>query len=159
MIKLVLVGSVRNAEDSERVQNLKDLAKHLSLEDSVQFVVNAPHAALLQHYQTSTAALHAMWNEHFGISVVECMAAGLVTIAHRSGGPLCDIVEPSPPSRTGFLAAEPEEYARAILEVIALGAEDRKRIVEAARASVDRFSTSEFEKAFMRSIEPLMKAT
>ncbi|KAG7304678.1 hypothetical protein JYU34_010024 [Plutella xylostella] len=158
-IKLVLVGSVRNAEDSERVQNLKDLAKHLSLEDSVQFVVNAPHAALLQHYQTSTAALHAMWNEHFGISVVECMAAGLVTIAHRSGGPLCDIVEPSPPSRTGFLAAEPEEYARAILEVIALGAEDRQRIVEAARASVDRFSTSEFEKAFMRSIEPLMKAT
>lgn len=28
-----------------------------------------------------------------------------------------------------------------------------------SRASVDRFSTSEFEKAFMRSIEPLMKAT
>ncbi|CAG5057867.1 unnamed protein product [Parnassius apollo] len=67
-IKLVLVGSCRNQEDEERVQNLKDLAKHLALEDNVQFVVNAPYARLLQLYQTSTMAIHAMWNEHFGIS-------------------------------------------------------------------------------------------
>jgi hypothetical protein len=26
-----------------------------------------------------------MWNEHFGISIVEMMAAGLLTIAHNSG--------------------------------------------------------------------------
>ncbi|PZC73739.1 hypothetical protein B5X24_HaOG208923 [Helicoverpa armigera] len=155
-IKLVLVGSCRNAEDEERVQNLKDLAKHLSLEASVEFVVNAPYARLLQMYQTSSLAIHAMWNEHFGISVVECMAAGLITIAHRSGGPLCDIVETAQASRTGFLAAEPDEYARAILEVIALSSEERKRIVEAARASVDRFSTMEFEKSFLRAAEPLM---
>lgn len=155
-IKLVLVGSCRNAEDKERVQNLKDLAKHLSLEASVEFVVNAPYARLLQMYQTSSLAIHAMWNEHFGISVVECMAAGLITIAHRSGGPLCDIVETAQASRTGFLAAEPDEYARAILEVIALSSDERKRIVEAARASVDRFSTMEFEKSFLRAVEPLM---
>ncbi|KPJ21279.1 GDP-Man:Man(3)GlcNAc(2)-PP-Dol alpha-1,2-mannosyltransferase [Papilio machaon] len=68
-IKLVLVGSCRNREDEELVQNLKDLARHLSLEESVQFVVNAPYARLLQLYQTSTAAIHAMWNEHFGISL------------------------------------------------------------------------------------------
>lgn len=33
-----------------------------------------------------------MWNEHFGISVVELMAAGLVVIAHNSGGPKLDII-------------------------------------------------------------------
>jgi alpha-1,2-mannosyltransferase len=33
-----------------------------------------------------------MWNEHFGISVVEMMAAGLVVIAHNSGGPKMDII-------------------------------------------------------------------
>lgn len=156
-IKLVLVGSCRNAEDEERVQHLKDLAKHLSLEESVQFVVNAPFARLLQLYQSSTLALHAMWNEHFGISVVECMAAGLITVAHRSGGPLADIIETAQGSRTGFLAAEADEYARAILEVIALCPDERKRIVEAARASVDRFSEMEFEKAFLRAAEPLIR--
>lgn len=65
--------------------------------------------------------------------VVECMAAGLVTIAHRSGGPLADIVETSLPSRTGFLAVEAEEYARAVLEVIALRPDERRAIVDAAR--------------------------
>ncbi|CAD0203654.1 unnamed protein product [Chrysodeixis includens] len=156
-IRLVLAGSCRNAADSERVQNLRDLAKHLSLEDNVEFVVNAPYTRLLQLYQTSSLALHAMWNEHFGISVVECMAAGLVTIAHRSGGPLADIVNPAPPARTGFLAAEPDEYARAILEVIALQPEEREQIIDAARASVDRFSEMEFEKAFLRNAEPLLR--
>ncbi|XP_026316386.1 GDP-Man:Man(3)GlcNAc(2)-PP-Dol alpha-1,2-mannosyltransferase [Hyposmocoma kahamanoa] len=156
-IKLVLVGSCRNAEDEERVKNLKDLAKHLSLENSVEFVVNASYARLLQLYQTSTIGIHAMWNEHFGISVVECMAAGLVVIAHRSGGPRRDVVETAPASRTGFLAAEPDEYARAVLEVLALEPAERRRIVSAARASVDRFSTTEFEKAFLRAAEPLFK--
>lgn len=36
--------------------------------------------------------LHTMWNEHFGISVVELMAAGLVVVAHNSGGPKLDII-------------------------------------------------------------------
>ncbi|XP_063537760.1 GDP-Man:Man(3)GlcNAc(2)-PP-Dol alpha-1,2-mannosyltransferase [Cydia strobilella] len=156
-VKLVFAGACRNAEDEERVQNLKDLAKHLSLESSVQFVVNAPYAQLLQLYQTCSIGLHAMWNEHFGISVVELMAAGLITIAHRSGGPLADIVETTDTSRTGFLCSEADEYARAILEVIALAPEERQRIIDAARASVDRFSTLEFEKTFLRVAEPLMK--
>ena len=39
-----------------------------------------------------------MWNEHFGISVVEMQAAGLVVLAHNSGGPLSDIITPPPTS-------------------------------------------------------------
>ncbi|OWR41309.1 glycosyl transferase [Danaus plexippus plexippus] len=67
-IRLVLVGSCRNAEDEERVRNLKDLAKHLAIDENVQFIVNAPYSTLLNLYQNSTLAIHAMWNEHFGIS-------------------------------------------------------------------------------------------
>lgn len=155
-IKLVLVGSVRNAEDEERVKNLKDLSKHLSIEDNVQFVVNASYAHLLQLYQTSSIALHAMWNEHFGIGVVECMAAGLVTVAHRSGGPLKDIIQTKGISRSGFLASDASEYARAIVTALALAPEARQDIISAARASVNRFSEDEFNKSFLRSVAPLM---
>lgn len=35
-----------------------------------------------------------MWNEHFGIAVVEYMASGLIPIVHASAGPLLDIVTP-----------------------------------------------------------------
>ena len=61
------------------------------------------------------------------------MAAGLVVVAHRSGGPLCDIVETAAPARSGFLAQQPDEYARAILEVIALSEDERTAIIDAAR--------------------------
>lgn len=151
-IQLVLAGSCRNAEDEERVRHLKDLAKHLSLENNVQFEVNVTYARLLHLYQTSLIGLHAMWNEHFGISVVESMAAGLVTVAHRSGGPRADIVAP----HAGYLAAEPEQYAAALLHALSLSAASRADLVAAARASVDRFSVKEFEKSFLRACEPLM---
>lgn len=101
--------------------------------------------------------LHAMWNEHFGISmsesmckvfhfnfinqtlrslgVVECMAAGLIMVAHRSGGPLADIVETSEGSRNGYLAYHQDDYARTIVEILALTEAQRKTIKDAARLS------------------------
>ena len=38
-LKLVFVGSCRNQEDQDRVKNMVDLSKHLSLENSVEFKV------------------------------------------------------------------------------------------------------------------------
>jgi len=62
---------------------------------------------LLQLCSTATVGIHSMWNEHFGIAVVELMAAGLITIAHDSGGPKMDIIQPG---MTGYLANTAEEY-------------------------------------------------
>jgi alpha-1,2-mannosyltransferase len=46
------------------------------------------------YLREAAVGIHTMWNEHFGISVVEMMAAGLVVVAHNSGGPSMDIVTP-----------------------------------------------------------------
>ena len=46
------------------------------------------------------------------------MAAGLLTIAHRSGGPLMDIITEDSGSRNGFLAVTAQEYAAHIAFII-----------------------------------------
>lgn len=98
-ITLVLCGSCRNADDLRRVKDLKDFSKHLSLENNVEFKINIPYEELLEEFKKAYIGIHTMLDEHFGISVVEQMAAGLIMIAHRSGGPLLDIIETSEGSR------------------------------------------------------------
>ena len=60
--------------------------------DLVEFVVNAPYDQLRSYLERALVGLHTMRDEHFGISVVEFMAAGLCVLAHGTGGPLMDIV-------------------------------------------------------------------
>lgn len=82
-VKLIIVGSCRHAEDFERKKNMEDLSKHLSLENSVEIKHNVSYQELVQIYQTASIGLHTMWNEHFGINVVELMAAGLITVSNK----------------------------------------------------------------------------
>ena len=59
----------------------------MNLQDSVKFIVDRPRSELLKYFSTAKVGLHTMKEEHFGIVIVELMSAGLVTIAHASGGP------------------------------------------------------------------------
>lgn len=90
--KLVLVGSVRDKEDATRVYQLRLLAYELKLKDKVDFICDATWPQILDWLRRSSIGANGMWNEHFGIGIVEYQAAGLVSIVHDSGGPKQDIV-------------------------------------------------------------------
>ncbi len=60
----------------------------------MQFVVNTPYSDMLEWLAKASIGLSTMVDEHFGISVVEFMAAGAIPVTHASGGPLNDIVVP-----------------------------------------------------------------
>jgi alpha-1,2-mannosyltransferase len=140
--KLILIGSCRGAEHEARVAELQSKARGLGLGDSIEFKLNVKFAELLNVVETAEAGLHTMWNEHFGISVVELMAAGVVTLAHNSGGPKSDIIIPS---ENGFLAETAEEYADQLRHVFTAYPE-LADIRQRARESVDRFSDEEFQR-------------
>nr|CAG4642565.1 EOG090X07J8 [Evadne anonyx] len=91
-VKLVFVGSCRNKEDYQRVEDYKRLCKHFNIDTYTEFYINVEFEELKRLLEESTIGLHSMWNEHFGISIVECMAAGLIMVAHKSGGPAMDII-------------------------------------------------------------------
>ena len=97
-----------------------------------------------------------MWNEHFGIGIVEMMAAGLIVIAHNSGGPKTDIVTPLSSnvsnSTTGFLASTVDEYADCIHRVLSMSVDEAKVVRCNAVESAKRFTDEVFEESLEKAI-------
>lgn len=54
---------------------------------------------MVQLLSSGMIGLHTMEYEHFGITLVEMLAAGLIVIAHDSAGPKFDILK----DNIGFL--------------------------------------------------------
>ena len=157
-VRLILVGGSRNSEDDYRIKELQNLCQDLSVDENVDFKVNIPFSELLHEMAESLIGLHTMWNEHFGIAVVEMLAAGLITIAHRSGGPQMDIVTESNDllPKTGFLATKDVDYANCINEIIQMSCVEKTRIIENARKSVIRFSEKEFEINWNKAVSQIV---
>ncbi|XP_068719555.1 GDP-Man:Man(3)GlcNAc(2)-PP-Dol alpha-1,2-mannosyltransferase-like [Montipora capricornis] len=153
--KLILVGSCRNQEDQDRVDSLRQLALDLKIERSVEFALNVSFEQLKDYLAEATIGLHTMWNEHFGIGIVECMASGSIVLAHDSGGPKMDIVVDWEGKPTGFLASDEKSYATAMETIFALSPEEKSVICHNARHSVNRFSEKAFENGFLQCTEPL----
>lgn len=150
--KLVLIGSCRGPGDEARVLDLRALAKSLKVDDSVEFVLNQPYSVVKKWFSEGSVGLHTMWNEHFGIGVVEMMAAGLLVIAHDSGGPKADIVLTVSGKRTGYLASSVDTFAAAMNEALSLKPEKAKQIRIRARESTSRFSDETFNLCFKKAI-------
>lgn len=157
--KLVMIGGARDDGDWARVAALQQEAKALGLEDSVQFAVNVPFSELKGYLGRATVGLHTMWNEHFGIGCVEFQAAGVIVIAHNSGGPKMDIVVEHEGTPTGFRATSPQEYADAMSAVFAPAFHNQapmRAMREAARAHASLFSDEAFNHGCARAIRPLL---
>ncbi|XP_072466572.1 GDP-Man:Man(3)GlcNAc(2)-PP-Dol alpha-1,2-mannosyltransferase isoform X1 [Notamacropus eugenii] len=154
-LKLILIGGCRNRDDEHRVNQLKKLCEDLGVQEYVEFQINIPFEEFKYYLSRATIGLHTMWNEHFGIGVVECMAAGTVILAHNSGGPKLDIVVPYEGNKTGFLAENEEDYAETMAHILCMSPEKRLQIRKNARQSVSRFSDQEFEVRFLSSVTKL----
>ncbi|EDV24914.1 uncharacterized protein TRIADDRAFT_50291 [Trichoplax adhaerens] len=153
---LILIGSCRNDEDLARVNKLKVLCDELKIVDYVKFELNVSFEKLQERLSNATIGLHTMWNEHFGIGVVECMAAGAVTLAHNSGGPKMDIVKDWQGQPTGLLAENEEQYATAMKEIFEMSTKERMDLrLRARESAAARFSEDVFNTSFIRAVQPL----
>ncbi|KAI8922018.1 hypothetical protein DFJ77DRAFT_424909 [Powellomyces hirtus] len=154
---LILIGGSRNAEDQGRVEALRRQARELKIEDNVEIIENASYAKLHEVLRSSAVGVHTMRDEHFGIGVVEYMAAGLIAVAHDSGGPKLDIVTDKGGQPTGYLASTSQEYACALYAALQLSPEEQLQLRERARKAVaGRFSDSAFSKQFVEQLVGVM---
>jgi alpha-1,2-mannosyltransferase len=154
--KLVLVGSVRDDSDSKRVYELRLMANELKIKEKVEFHLDASWPEILDWLRRSSVGVNGMWNEHFGIGVVEYEAAGLIPVVHNSGGPRRDIVTEIDGQPTGFHATTSKEFAEGFEKALGLKAGDRVAMRKRARKSAKRFTEEEFAKGWLRNMEILV---
>ncbi|TIB87244.1 UDP-Glycosyltransferase/glycogen phosphorylase [Wallemia mellicola] len=164
--KLILLGSARNQDDLKRVETLKALAKSLGVESNVQFIVNASFDDLLYNLSIASIGINTMIDEHFGINVVEYMAAGLIPLAHASAGPLLDIIVDYNGERTGmsdsstliyfliilgYHGRDVKDFAQRIDEIFSLDSNKDLEMRQRARNSVvERLSDKKFNEDFLQ---------
>jgi len=97
-----------------------------------------------------------MVDEHFGINIVEYMAAGLIPVTNKSGGPYLDIAikHPHPESSkpTGIHCKSVAEYAQAFNTVFSMSPTDQMEMRQRARQrAVNTFSGTIFEQGWANS--------
>jgi alpha-1,2-mannosyltransferase len=149
---LVFVGGCRDEADRERLADLQQSVKDLELQDSVQFHVDVPYDEVKRELSRASIGLHSMIDEHFGICVVEYMAAGAVPVAHASGGPFLDIIRDQHDGPTGFTADSVATFAETLEHLLLMRRTEREEISARARARSDIFSETEFNSNFIDSL-------
>lgn len=155
--RLQIVGSCRNKEDEERLLHLRKKCCELGIDKQVEFRENVNYNDLVDLLGGAIAGLHSMTDEHFGISIVEYMAAGAVPIAHNSAGPKMDIVLDEDGQKTGFLATNVDEFGDAIYVLMTMPEAERLNIAAAARKRASRFSEERFYEDFKAAMHDLLK--
>ncbi len=151
--KLYLMGSSQATGALNYIRKLRELAKRQGIAKKVFIETDVPLSTLRSRLASSMVYVHAMVNEHFGISVVQAMAAGLVTIVHKSGGPFEDIIERG---KWGFYFQDTRELASKIITIL----EDRTLWREYHIRSLSRckvFDAANFKKGMLKFIEHALR--
>eukprot|EP01022_Parablepharisma_sp_SALTPOND_P019917 TRINITY_DN3491_c0_g1_i1.p2 TRINITY_DN3491_c0_g1~~TRINITY_DN3491_c0_g1_i1.p2 ORF type:complete len:253 (+),score=21.85 TRINITY_DN3491_c0_g1_i1:993-1751(+) len=151
----VIAGSCRAKDDEKRLEELQEYVQSLDLIDHVVFRKNVEWKDLYNEMKQSMIGIHTMQDEHFGIVVVELIAAGLVTIAHNSAGPKYDIIQGN---TKGFLAENEEDFAKHVKNVLDhYDDEEMKTLRRNAREHSKTFSDEAFIDKFMGIFEGFME--
>ena len=100
---------------------------------NIVFLPNIPEKYKIKILSRAKIYLHPTKKEHFGISIIEAMASGLIPIVHKSGGPWEDILEKKQ-GLYGYTYENVEEATSLILYVLNQGFKEDEMIKIRKRA-------------------------
>lgn len=118
----------------------------MSAPANVSFVIS-PLRKAKDLLRRAKVYVHCARNEHFGITIVEAMAAGCIPVVHNSGGPR-EIVDDG----VGFRWNSLHDAATNISQVIENESERRLLSASSARRS-EKYRPEIFEQGFSRVLE------
>ncbi|AWR97825.2 glycosyltransferase [Acidianus sulfidivorans JP7] len=109
--KFVILGATGKGE--YRIKYYDYIVNEAKKLGNVEIISNFTDDVLLKYLSEASVYFHSKINEHFGISIVEALAAGLVPVVHKSGGAWYDIVKEG---KYGFGYETADEAVNAVVE-------------------------------------------
>ena len=150
-ITFYIIGGTNSKRSLQYYNKIKRLSDGI---DNLKLLSNCDLNDKISILQRAKIYLHAMINEHFGISIVEAMAAGLVPIVHKSGGPWLDILA-SQNGKYGFSYRSLNEAVKLINNLVTnnvLLQKISKKAVERAKF----FSADKYRVRFRKIINSII---
>ncbi|MDQ3851856.1 MAG: glycosyltransferase [Thermoproteota archaeon] len=141
-VKFHIVGSLTPA-NRPYFKMLQNMIETYDLTQTVTLTPNASNEELIDAMSKSMIYFHTMVGEHFGVSIVEAMAAGLVPVVPAYGG--CSEIVPS--EYQYHTLQEAAEYIAKYAKI----ADDQKRMQMHKIAR--QFSPDNFRKSMKQYIE------
>ena len=133
-LRFVIIGRKESSDSYyEKIKRLKP--------PNVELLTNVSSSAMSSILSRAKVYLHAMIGEHFGISVVEAMAAGCIPIVHDSGGTKEAI------GNFGYVYSDVEDCINCVRNALSSKVES-KQIAEYSK----RFSSDNFRETFVETL-------
>lgn len=147
--RLVIIGGSSDLDSQKHMQHLKSLVNQAPIE----IYDNLPYPKLTQYYRMSKVYWHAAGfgedlvknpqkAEHFGITTVEAMAAGVVPLVYRAGGQMEIIDE----NINGFFWKTEDELAMKTLKIMKNDGVRQQIAQEAVKSAADYSPPVFYEK-------------
>lgn len=92
----------------------------------------------------------------FQVAHIGNITPPVLSAAHKSAGPMMDIVLDEDGHQTGFLASKKEEFADAIIKVLRMSEKERQEMAAASRKRAQRFSGQRFHEGFTEAVRPIL---
>ncbi len=154
---LTFVGGMNTSE--ARMAYLESLRTRAN--ENVDFKVNAPRDELGKYFQSANVYLHACGfgeqmagapekQEHFGITVVEGMAAGLIPVVFNGGGP-AEIVKNA---GVGYVYQSVEEAASILERLSKISNQEHRIQSQMAISAAEKYS----DEAFRNRVRSLVNS-
>ena len=129
----------------------------MGVKDFVKFLPNGTKEQILEEFSKAKIGIHTMVDEHFGITLIEMMAAGLILVTHNSAGAKDDIlVSFDDGSKPGFLVENEEEYVDQIEEILLRYEKMKNIIIPASTKRAEIFSDEAFKTQFLNEMNELL---
>ena len=154
-LELHLIGGVRNEEDQKLFDDLKIFARQLGVEKYVKFLKNGSTEEIMEEFSKAKIGIHTMIDEHFGINLIEMMAAGLILVTHNSAGAKDDILK-NEGEKPGFLVNNENEYIAQIEEILVRYDEIKGQIINCSTKRAEKFSDEAFKEKFLLKLKEFL---